>query len=229
MHRTDLRKTEDVFNRVMIKDNVASVAYLENKETHMRFLIANAHLHWDPAYKDVKLVQTAMLMDEIQRLINAWSAHPGNHAIHQIIRNDSSKLPVIICGDFNSTPQSGVYEFLSNGHVPQNHEDFGSYTYGTFTEEGLSHQLGLKSSYSHIGELSFTNLTPSFKGVIDYIWYSSTTLNVTGLLGDVDREYISNVIGFPNWHHPSDHVPIIASFKIKDLSNVSQQRSIKFK
>ena len=29
------------------------------------------------------------------------------------------KIPTILCGDFNSTPGSGVYQFLSEGKVPQ--------------------------------------------------------------------------------------------------------------
>jgi CCR4-NOT transcription complex subunit 6 len=231
MQRPDLRKTEDVFNRVMVKDNIAIVTLLESKESpNSRILVANAHLHWDPTHKDVKLVQTAMLMEEITKLTVSYTAPPsqgGGRGAGPNIKVDrdmtalaaKSGLPIIVAGDFNSLPNSGVYEFLGRGSVPQDHSDFGTYQYGPYTSEGLSHKLSLKSSYSHIGELDFTNLTPTFKGVIDYVWYGTTTLTVTGLLSNVEREYVARTVGFPNAHQPSDHIPLVVSFRYKNKTN----------
>ena len=88
-----------------------------------------------------------------------------------------------------------------------------SHVYGNYTTEGLTHRLKLRSAYSAIGELPFTNYTPGFKGVIDYIWYSANALNVTNLLGPVDEDYINKqVVGFPNAHFPSDHLRASDSF-----------------
>lgn len=33
-------------------------------------------------------------------------------------------MPVILCGDFNSLPDSGVVEYLSTGSVPATHLEF---------------------------------------------------------------------------------------------------------
>ncbi len=49
-----------------------------------------------------------------------------------------------------------------------------------------------------------TNFTPSFKGTIDYVWYSTATVAVNAVLGEVDREYLDKVVGFPNAHYPSE-------------------------
>ncbi|TPX34773.1 hypothetical protein SeMB42_g07276 [Synchytrium endobioticum] len=215
MQRPEFRKTEDILNRVMIKDNIAVITLLELKETGSRVLVTNAHLHWDPTYRDVKLVQTAMLMDELQRVVNIYAALPSRHPGHQQLASNPSRMPVVIAGDFNSLPNSGVYEFLSSAHVSQGHVDFGSYIYGPYTSEGLTHRMSLKSAYAHIGELDFTNFTPTFKGVIDYIWYTTSTLVITGLLSNIDRDYSRNVVGFPNWHHPSDHIPLVVAVGIK--------------
>ena len=48
---------------------------------------------------------------------------------------------------------------------------------------GMSHPFKLKSAYNTPEELSFTNYTPSFSGIIDYIWYSTNSLVVRELLG----------------------------------------------
>ncbi|KAI8855032.1 Endonuclease/exonuclease/phosphatase [Chytridium lagenaria] len=212
MQRPELRKTEDVFNRVMVKDNIAVVVLLESKENNSKLLVANAHLHWDPSYNDVKLVQTAMLVEELQRLSATYSA------------GSKTPIPVLMCGDFNSLPNSGVYEFLSGGSVPQDHSDFGSYTYGTYTTEGLSHNLQLKSAYSHVDELDFTNFTATFKEVIDYVWYSTPTLSITGLLSNVDKAYVAKSVGFPNAHHPSDHIPLVVSCRWKSNANKAKNK-----
>jgi CCR4-NOT transcription complex subunit 6 len=223
MQRQDFKKTDDMFNRVLGKDHIAVVSLFENKETGTRFIITNAHIHWDPAYRDVKLVQTALLVDEIEKISHRFAKYPprlpptpssatnpspiSNDRSFPVY-SDGSKIPVVICGDFNSIPDSGVYEYLSAGAVPYNHPDFMSHKYGKYTSEGLKHRLGLKSAYSAVGELPLTNLTPSFQGTIDYIWYSTSTLSVNAVFGEVDKQYLEKVIGFPNAHFPSEYVPL---------------------
>ncbi|KAF9939096.1 Glucose-repressible alcohol dehydrogenase transcriptional effector [Mortierella alpina] len=216
LQRPDFRKTEDIFNRVMTKDNISVVILLEHKETKNRVVVANTHIHWDPTFKDVKLVQVAMLMDELDKLSTQWAHLPvSGSSAPQMSSASGGKLPTLICGDFNSEPDSGVYEFLTKGTVAQGHDDFGDHAYGTYTSEGLSHKMSLRSSYSQVNELPFTNFTPAFAAVIDYIYYSSNHLSVLGLLGGVEKEYMSRCVGFPNAHFPSDHVPILAEFKFR--------------
>lgn len=204
IQRPDFKKTADIFNRVMNKDHVAVFAMLEDKSTNERLLVANSHIHWDPSDADVKLVQVGVLMDEIQRFAKKHLAPSADSKGPTYPSPD--KLPTIICGDYNSSPGSGVYEFFSKGTIQQDHTDFGNYSYGTYTTEGLSHPFSLKSSYNSIQELPFTNYTPGFKGVLDYIWHSANTLDVIALLGSIDNEYLSKIVGFPNAHFPSEYV-----------------------
>ncbi|CAG8462477.1 11804_t:CDS:2 [Ambispora leptoticha] len=208
LQRSDFKKTDDMFNRVITKDNIAIVTLLENLENKSRIIVVNCHIHWDPTYADVKLVQVAMLMDELDKFAQKWCTTSNQN---QSVYNYTSpqKISTIICGDFNSTPDSGVYEFLSRGTIRQDHNDFGDHIYGSYTSDGLTHKLSLKSAYSNIEELPFTNFTPSFTGVIDYIWYSTNTLTVTGLLGGIEKEYLTKIVGFPNQHFPSEYVPIL--------------------
>jgi len=97
-----------------------------------------------------------------------------------------------------------------------------TYKYGKYTDQisvqgGMRHNFSLKSAYATAlggSELPITNYTPSFKGVIDYIWYTNLSLSVEAVLGEVDEKYLEKVVGFPNAHFPSDHVCIISEFRV---------------
>lgn len=202
--RPALRSTEDWFNRVQNKDHIAVAATLVSRATGTRLIIANAHIHWDPEFRDVKLVQTAILMDSLKVIADDFAdmeVAGGGKAKY----TKGNQIPLVLCGDFNSVPDgSGVYEFLSKGHVPGSHPDFLGHQYGPYTSEGPRHPFELKSAYAGIGELPMTNYTPSFEGAIDYIWYGAENVEVTAVLGEVDPTYLSKVVGFPNAHFPSE-------------------------
>lgn len=227
LQRPDFKKTEDIFNRVMTKDNIASIAMLEHRKTGAKLIVANAHMHWDPEFRDVKLVQAAVLMEQLEVAGDTFAKMHSQVTLEAGVSAPTyasgKDIPTVVCGDFNSTPDSGVYEFLSQGLAPGNHEDFMNHTYGTYTSEGLHHDYALRSAYKHIGELPFTNHTPGFRGTIDYIWYTSNSLAASGLLGEVDAGYLSRVVGFPNAHFPSDHVCILAEFKMPPRRHVSSR------
>ena len=53
------------------------------------------------------------------------------------------------------------------------------------------------------------------KGTLDYIWYSSDTLQVNAVLEPVKEEVIKPLIACPNKYFPSDHLSIKACFGFK--------------
>lgn len=97
--------------RRLIRGNVALVAVLEesfppmsaakrnvpkrDRDRKRKFCVANTHIYWDPEFDDVKLWQTWMLLQELEKLLARRS------------------LPLILCGDFNSLVESSVYELLT--------------------------------------------------------------------------------------------------------------------
>jgi CCR4-NOT transcription complex subunit 6 len=225
MQRQDFKKTDDMFNRVLGKDHIATVCLLENRHTGSRLILANTHIHWDAAFRDVKLVQVALLVEEIEKVAADFAKYPPkpppvNGFTEETgppppAYSDGSKIPVVICSDLNSVVTSGVYEFMANGSIEPNHEDFMNHIYGKLTSEGMKHHLGLKSAYSPNGaEMSITNYTAGFQGLIDYVWYSNATLAVNRVLGEVDKKYLEKVVGFPNCHFPSE---CVASFPFISL------------
>ncbi|KAL1760558.1 Endonuclease/exonuclease/phosphatase [Schizophyllum commune] len=225
MQRSDFIKTDIMFNRLFNKEYIAVVCCFEDRSTGTRFIVANAHMFWNADFCDVKLVQVGMLMDELEKIAHAFARYPPPLKTESgqppPSYSDGTKIPTIVCGDYNSVPRSGVYEYLSAGSLPPDHPDFLGHSYGRYTEEGMRHRFGLRSAYALPGPgpgaelLPMTNYTPSFQGVIDYIWYSAPTVAVQKVLGEVDRSYLEKVVGFPNAHFPSDHLAILAQFRVK--------------
>lgn len=88
------------------RDNVGLVLLLQPKDVASslnRFssiCVANTHLLYNPRRGDIKLAQLAILLAEISRL----SRLPNGPT-----------SPVVLCGDFNSTPLSPLYRFLTTG------------------------------------------------------------------------------------------------------------------
>jgi CCR4-NOT transcription complex subunit 6 len=255
INRQDMKADHDVFNRVMIRDNIAVVLFLEDRKTGTRLISVNVHIFWDEVYKDVKLVQVAILMQELSRLAEGYAKWPAvadkDKVLYRFANGDKasddgteeeevqspvpsveypsgSAIPMVICGDFNSKPDSGVYDLITSGNLISDHPDLQSFKYGDLSRNGMSHPFNLKSSYSQIGELPFTNYTPGFTDVIDYIMFSANSLQVTALLGEVDADYLQRVPGFPNQHFPSDHLALHSQFVVKRPKEARKQTEVDF-
>jgi CCR4-NOT transcription complex subunit 6 len=217
MQRPDFIKTDAAFDRFLSKDNIAGIALFKHS-CGRTLAVANAHIHWDPEYADVKLIQVAMLTEQVEKLCQKWVMPPYGTPQHH-------PVPSLLCGDYNSEPDSGVYELLNRGTCSSDHPDLGRHSYGGFSSSGFVHQLNLKSVYGD-DEPLFTNFTPRFRGVLDYIWYTQTLLVCHSVLGGIeDEEYLARVVGFPNVHFPSDHISIVAALRFR---NVVQKTAVHF-
>ncbi|PHH84536.1 hypothetical protein CDD83_1790 [Cordyceps sp. RAO-2017] len=240
INRPDMKNQHDVFNRVMPKDNIAVICFFESRATGARLILVNVHLTWDSALADVKVIQTGILMEHVTKLAEKYARWPAVKDKKMITvptvddaavvapqaepgpsqeYRSNTEIPLLVCGDFNSTEDSSVYELMSMGRVPPDHLELSNYHYGSFTRDGIEHPFSLRDAYAHIkgtaDELPFTNYTPGFADVIDYIWYSTNTLEVIDLLGPPDAAYLKRMPAFPNWHFPADHIQIMAEFIIK--------------
>ena len=82
-------------------------------------LVCSAHIHWDPEFCDVKLIQSMMLMEQLRQIMENFghSFRPGYK------KAGPESVQLLLCADFNSLPQSGVIEFMKNGRVLTNHPD----------------------------------------------------------------------------------------------------------
>lgn len=138
----------------------------------------------------------------------------------------SRDAALILCGDFNSEPQSAVYEFLVAGSIEGDHypeldsSDNNSNGNGNGGLNGVRvlpsnlrtvvHDLDLASVMNTaIGsEPGFTNYTSKFKGTLDYIFYTPARLRIMAATSFPEEQEIRALSGegLPSTCYPSDHM-----------------------
>lgn len=67
-------------------------------------LVCTAHIHWDPEFCDVKLIQTMMLSNELRTILD-----DSGRTLRLAGQRDNVQL--LLCGDFNSLPDSGTFDY----------------------------------------------------------------------------------------------------------------------
>ena len=126
-----LEGANDTSVKRLLRDNVAQICVLEMLGSYnvpVQICISNVHIYWDPQYADVKLWQAHILIKELQNFIT------------------SNDIPLILMGDFNSSPDSSVYNLLAHASVSRLHEDVQKDTLGILPPMGkLTHNLALQS------------------------------------------------------------------------------------
>ncbi|KAM3517153.1 hypothetical protein NHJ13051_009239 [Beauveria bassiana] len=256
INRPDMKGEHDVFNRVMPKDNIAVITLFESRKTGARIILVDVHLTWETTLADVKAIQTGILMEQITKMADSYTQWPpckesdkrliiapgeeGSDAGADEVGPSqeyrcNTEIPLVVCGDFNSTEDSSVFDLMSKGRVAPEHPELAGHVYGSFTRDGIEHPFSLRDAYAATrgtaDEMPFTNYTPGFSGVIDYIWYSTNTLEVVEVLGAMDSAALKRIPAFPNWWFPADHIQIMADFVIKarkekKQSNQDREQSI---
>ena len=105
----------ECINSSLIRQNVGIVIQLECIEeeyfsSHLQFITAVAHLYWNPAFPDIKEAQAEYYISRVE-LFNQKHSSPIAET-----HTGSTRCPVFIAGDFNSTPDSDAYKVLTS-HV----------------------------------------------------------------------------------------------------------------
>ncbi|GAV70542.1 Exo_endo_phos domain-containing protein [Cephalotus follicularis] len=99
------------FNKLGLRDNVAQIFVLEllshnnAKDTvalptssggSRKVVVCNIHVLYNPKRGEIKLGQVRVLLDKAHSVSKCWN-----------------NAPVVLCGDFNCTPKSPLYNFIS--------------------------------------------------------------------------------------------------------------------
>uniref|UniRef100_A0A7S2HZ61 Endonuclease/exonuclease/phosphatase domain-containing protein n=1 Tax=Helicotheca tamesis TaxID=374047 RepID=A0A7S2HZ61_9STRA len=199
------------------KDNVAQLVVLElaqppmsnrpNREPINQVCIANTHLYSNKDFPDVKLWQSWQLLQELETFV----------------LSRGTSLPLMICGDFNSTPDTAVYDLLSRQAVHPGHPDVNMNNNDESCPQilpephAISHSFQLHSVYNMVlgEEPKLTNFTNQFKGVLDYMWYSSHNLKPLSAAPIPDEAVLTrHGEALPSTQYSSDHVMLISDMQI---------------
>ncbi|CAD2110121.1 carbon catabolite repressor protein 4, putative [Plasmodium vinckei] len=203
----------------LLKDNIALVLlleYVQNNKTYesekyengkdkkKMVIVANTHIIANPEATYVKIWQTQILVKVIEYLKMNFIQK------YEIIPS------MIVCGDFNSTPNSAVYQLLYKKKCCRTHNDLNSDEHGLLEYLPMSHNLNLKSAYAISNFLSqtinadesinniiinntidldrfepaFTNYTSNFIGCLDYIFYNDEDLNIISTVNIPDENQL---------------------------------------
>ncbi|XP_073526110.1 uncharacterized protein [Phyllobates terribilis] len=210
----------------LVKDNVALIAVLEakfsyqgadNQGKRQLLCVANTHVNVNQDLKDVKIWQVHTLLKGLEKIAA------------------SADIPMLVCGDFNSTPGSASHSLLALGKVESLHHDLTMDPLGILRPHAkLSHQLPLVSAYSSFvravgpyidqqrrkmdpstNEPMFTYCTRDFIGTYDYIFYTADSLTVESLLELLDEESLRKDTALPSPEWSSDHIALLAEFRCK--------------
>lgn len=94
--------TENVeFKQFGLRDNVAQLSVFEMcRDESLRIVVGNIHVLFRPSRGEIKIGQIRLLSSKAHALSKKW----GN-------------IPVVLAGDYNSTPQSEIYKFISSSKL----------------------------------------------------------------------------------------------------------------
>jgi len=203
----ELNKKDEAFNK--FKD--ATVINMKHNPSGKRVVIVNTHLYWNPEFEYIKYGQLSKIIKDIEKKYSA-------------------SVPMILCGDFNSLPNSNVIKYvygiapdidnIKKGEIEKN-KKFISELW-----EEYKHNLDLRSAYDSYkkdkiiekydyanNHPDFTVYTEEFIGNLDYIIYSTKHFKITQLLDIPINDPNVRTFKSPNKVYPSDHFKIAARFQ----------------
>jgi mRNA deadenylase 3'-5' endonuclease subunit Ccr4 len=143
--------------------------------------------------------------------------------VAQAIQKLAGGIPYILAGDFNLMPTSQEYKLLTGGRLDNDNPVFKL----PVGDNWLPTVLDMNSVYKEANGLEphFTNYAqsrggPMFIECLDYIFYNEFGGNVFELKGVRKLPGRQETNGpLPNGEHPSDHLPIGATFELKTTLN----------
>uniref|UniRef100_A0A3P8RLV3 2',5'-phosphodiesterase 12 n=1 Tax=Amphiprion percula TaxID=161767 RepID=A0A3P8RLV3_AMPPE len=173
-------------DRILQRSTSLQVSVLEDvSKPGRKVCVANTHLYWHPKGGNVRLVQMGVTLQHLRRVISEVAP----------------EAPLLFCGDFNSTPNSGNF---SEAVVPQHHADWSS----SGLEEACSMELlsAFPPLLSACGQPAYTNYVGGFHGCLDYVF-------VEQVIPLPSHQEVTTYEALPSVAHPSDHIALVCDLR----------------
>ncbi|CAN9512602.1 unnamed protein product [Ophioblennius macclurei] len=187
---------EALKDKVVQRSTSLQVSVLEDlSQAGRKLCVANTHLYWHPKGGNVRLVQMGVAL-----------RHLGH-----VIREAAPGAPLIFCGDFNSVPNSGVFQLLAESQVAAHHADWSSA--GPEESCGVEMASGFPPLLSACGQPAYTNYVGGFHGCLDYIFIQPDSMQVEQVIPLPSHQEVTTYQALPSVAHPSDHIALVCDLR----------------
>ncbi|EDO45845.1 predicted protein [Nematostella vectensis] len=196
-----------LFESLIKRNAIAQVAVLKckgNNDNSPLICVVNTHLYYRPHSPHIRMLQAAIILNHTKAVVHELTSE----------RDDNIDVAVLFCGDFNSTPHTGLFQLLTKGHVARTHHDW-------LVHEDVDQHcntLDLSHGFSFVnacGTPLFTNYTHGFKDTLDYIFCDSKFFEVQSVVPLPEEEELRNHLALPSVVMPSDHLALVCDLKCK--------------
>ncbi len=201
----------------LVRESIASVCVLRDKQEDKLMVVVSVHIYWNPKCVDIKILQATNLL----------------HRVNEVAAKHGGVQAVVVGGDFNSTPDSAVFELLTTGKLNRVHEHCKNLSPAAieYVEARLAEctTVPLLTSVYHVEHEkteAISTMTDKWHGLIDHIMYrrlddddddderseytQSDAMVATLSLPTVKECKEAKIRGFPADECPSDHLPVAA-------------------
>ncbi|XP_012224589.1 2',5'-phosphodiesterase 12 isoform X2 [Linepithema humile] len=198
--KIDNKKTKD---RFLSRNTTIQVTTLRSKENESEILlIGNTHLYFKPDADHIRLLQGYFAIAYVHEILKKTQEE-----------NPECNVSIILCGDFNSTPECGIYQLMTENYVPETCEDWRSNAEEAIENISLTQDFCMSSA---CGTPEYTNYTPEFSGCLDYIFYERDKFEIQQVIPLPNKDELTLHTGLPSVVFPSDHISLCADLKLKE-------------
>ncbi|KAK8737191.1 hypothetical protein OTU49_004376 [Cherax quadricarinatus] len=192
----------DLAERMIQRGTVLQVSVLESVENPSKLIVVGiTHLYFHPDADHIRLLQAGISLQLLQQVMSLYETkHP------------EKEVSLIFCGDFNSTPECGVYRLMTTQLIDFDDMDWNIKSSELVKGVSLSHNLELDSA---CGCPPYTNYTTGFYGCLDYIFYQTDKFTIKQVIPMPSHEEVTQHVALPSITFPSDHIPLIADLTFR--------------
>ncbi|CAH1175936.1 unnamed protein product [Phaedon cochleariae] len=195
----NIEKNENLAKRILARSTTLQTNVLDVVDRDEVLVVANTHLYFHPDADHIRLLHAGLAIKYLENFITELRK-----------KIPRKRISLIFCGDFNSSPDCGIYKLFSEGHLPSDFKDYQS------NKEESINGIELKQPFklaSACGTPKYTNYTSMFADCLDYIYYETSNLAVSQVVPLPSHEEVTEHTALPSIVFPSDHIALISDMK----------------